>query len=130
MTFQPFVNVETYRVDIRYPDAESGEVVGWVELAPLTAGDRQHINDEMVLRGSGEGTAALERLGTMQMLAVEKALRAWSFDADITGTTLRQLDPVVFDQISLAVSYGNRQDGAVPLAPTPSAPAPPANESS
>lgn len=106
MDFNPFVQTETYRRDLHAPIRKPGdppdEVVGWVELRPLNAGDRAEFN-EIKLQASGGQYS----IGLIQLLMVERAVEAWSFETPPTLDTIRMLDPDIFDQIFEHVSLGN-----------------------
>lgn len=128
--FDPFVSTDTYRADIYRPMKRPGDpvddVVGWVELRPLNAGDRAEFNE---LKIASDGDAGID-VGLIQLLMVDRALVSWSFERTKSVETIRVLDPDVFDQIWGHVSMGNptladavddlKADGE----PDPTAPAP------
>lgn len=83
-----------------------------VELRPLNAGDVAAMNE---LKLSGEGASLA--LGEVKLLTVERALVGWSLGREITPDTIRQLNPLVFEQIHALVDIGGGADGTGP--PTP-----------
>lgn len=82
------------------PDAES---VGSVTLRPLTAGDRAEFS-EIKIRDDEGGSIAT---GLIQLMMVERAIVAWTFDRPPTIDVIRVLEPGIFDQLYFHVSYGN-----------------------
>jgi hypothetical protein len=105
--YDPFVSTDTYKRDLYRPIRKPGdpidEVIGWVELRALNAGDRAEFNE---LKLTQEGDGAM-RVGLIQLLMVDRAVVAWSFAKSKTLETIGVLDPDVFDQMWEHVSLGN-----------------------
>jgi hypothetical protein len=105
--YDPFVSQETYRKDLYRPMKVPGDplddVVGWVELRALNAGDRAEFNE---LKVSAEGEAGIQ-VGMIQLLMVDRAIVSWSFERAQTVQAIIDLEPDVFDQIWGHVSMGN-----------------------
>lgn len=115
-----FVERTTYERTIRHPDTKAEAVL---TMRPLNAGDRAEFNEIRLLSsddGSGGGEGQL-RPGRMQLLAVERAVVAWTIPGPgPTAEAIAQLDPRVFDQIYGHVSFGNPDPPEGEVVPLPS----------
>jgi hypothetical protein len=98
-------------------EAERERLTGWVELRPLNAGHVAQMN-ELKLKSDG---ASID-LGAAKVLAVEFALVNWSLPSPITVDTIKQLNPMVFEQIYELVDGGEGANGSGPPPPAAETP--------
>lgn len=92
-----FVPAQTSSHEITSPDGETASI----EIRQLNAGDVASIHDSIRLSTDAEPEV---KLGAFRFAMVEAALVSWSLPEDLTPNTLRQLEPIVFDQIYQAVN--------------------------
>lgn len=99
--------------------AERARLTGWVELRPLNAGHVAQMN-ELKLKSDG---ASID-LGAAKVLAVEFALVNWSLPSPPTSDVIKQLNPMVFEQIYELVDGGEGANGSGPPPPAAETPQP------
>lgn len=97
--------------------AERERLTATVSLRPLNAGHVARMN-ELKLKSDG---ASID-LGAAKVLAVEFALVDWSLPTPITADTIKQLNPMVFEQIYELVDGGEGANGSGPPQPAAEAP--------
>lgn len=78
-----------------------------VEFRPLDAGDRAAIRDSLAMEVSEDESVSLEaRLGTIELLTVERAVVSWTLTPAPTREVLRRLRPDVLEALREATSFG------------------------
>lgn len=90
--------------DVKIEDVESFVV----ELRPLDAGDRAAIRDSlaMELDAQGEAASVQARLGTIEILTVEKAVVDWTLTPGPSRATIGRLRPDVLEAIRDQTAWG------------------------